>query len=120
MKSKFADIYATYVGIRLAGLFMPATVLAKINDLVSESGTLAFSNMPGILTPIQFGDQKCHKMVNAFNSAGKIALTIAFISYCGGIRSSITADKCVMENPDVLVKHLEQAIDELCAMSKTK
>jgi hypothetical protein len=99
MKSKFAEIYATYVGIRMLGLVAPASLIAKLNDVASIAPTLAFSNMPGILTPINFGDQKCHKMVNSFNSAGRVALTVAFISYCGNIRSSITADTCVMDNP---------------------
>jgi hypothetical protein len=56
MKSKFAEIYATYVGVRLMGLLVPANVLAKLNDMASITPTLAFSNMPGILTPINFGD----------------------------------------------------------------
>ena len=120
MKSKFAEIYATYVGIRMLGLFAPASFLAKLNDMASIAPTLAFSNMPGILTPINFGDQKCHKMVNSFNSAGRVALTIAFISYCGSIRSSICADTCVMDNPSVLAKELETALDELVAMAHKK
>jgi len=56
MKSKFAEIYATYVGILMMGNIAPASLIAKLNDMVSMSPTLAFSNMPGILTPIHFGD----------------------------------------------------------------
>jgi hypothetical protein len=59
-------------------------------------------------------------MVNTFNSAGRVALTVAFISYCGSIRSSICADTCVMDNPSVLVDYLETALNELIAMADKK
>ena len=49
-------------------------------------------------------------MVNCFNSASKMSLTIAFISYAGGFRSSVTTDTGVMKDPNVIIDPLEEAI----------
>lgn len=82
----------------------------KVVDFATISGTLAFSNMPGMLKRMSHCGSEIISMVNCFNSASKMSLTIAFISYAGGFRSSVTTDTGVMKDPNVIIDLLEEAI----------
>ena len=96
---------------------LPTCLMREMAKVTSLPNTIAFSNTPGTLRSIHHKGTSALSMVNCFNSASKSSLTIAFISYVGRIRSSVTCDSGTMqEDPKVLIELLETAIEELLAL----
>lgn len=92
------------------GSLLPGFVLLKISQMGTIKATMAFSNTPGILDRIQYKECETLSMANGINCTSKLALSINFISYSGLIRSSITADSCVMKDVKPVMRIVETAI----------
>jgi hypothetical protein len=111
------DVYAAYIVCIVAGSLLPIFIMKLAMNEATRPATLAFSNTPGALRPIKSKDSECLSMINSFNSASKCSITIGFISYAGGIHSSVSADTGVMKNPKVLLEGLESAIEDLLKLA---
>ena len=94
----------------ICGALLPGFVLLKMSQMGTIHTTMAFSNTPGILKPINYRECETLSMANGINCVSKLALTINFISYAGLIRSSICTDTCVMKDPKPAMLIVEEAI----------
>ena len=54
MKREFTFTYASYVCCMCVGYFLPAFFAKILGDAMTKPMTLAFSNIPGILRPMQY------------------------------------------------------------------
>ena len=104
------DVYASYIMNLICGSLLPIFVMKFAMNQATLPATLAFSNTPGALRPIESKGSDMLSMINSFNSASKCSITIGFISYAGGIHSSVSADTAVLKNPRDLLDGLEKAI----------
>lgn len=61
--------------------------------------TLAFSNTPGILKPLESEGKKSRIMTNYLIPAGYTGLAIGAISYVDYFKISCVSDEAILKNP---------------------
>ena len=96
LKSQFAITYCMYVLGIVTGMLLPGFVCSLIADKASLPYTLAFSNTPGILKPVSFGNVPSLGFHSYVIPGGRIGICISVISYGGGFRLAMTADSSIM------------------------
>lgn len=99
MKKSFAKIYTIYFVSLVIGHFVPTFFLKLMGEKMTKPFTLAFSNTPGVLRPINYKEVKTLGMMTSFICAGRVAISIAILSYAENIQFSVTCDTCVKEDP---------------------
>ena len=62
MRNSFGDVYATYAATFYIGMFAPYKVMEMFSEYSTRPFTLAFSNLPGLLKPINIDGRKSIKM----------------------------------------------------------
>ena len=61
--------------------------------------TLAFSNVPGLLRPLESHGKKSIMMCNYLIPAGLTGLAIGALSYVDFMKITVTADEAIMTDP---------------------
>jgi hypothetical protein len=82
MKKGFGEVYATYALSYYSAIFSPHWLTNMVSTFSTTPFTLAFSNIPGLLSPITINGQKSIKMQPYIQSAGKLGLAFSCLSYC--------------------------------------
>ncbi len=85
MKKSFAKIYTIYFFSLVAGCFVPTFFLKMMGSKMTKPFTMAFSNTPGVLKPINYKSVKTIGMISSFICAGRLAISVAILSYAENI-----------------------------------
>lgn len=88
-------------------MFSPTFVSKQFFTMGSKPFTIAFSNLPGLLSSITFGGKKTIKSYGYFIPAGKCGLAVSCLSYASFIKLTCTVDTAVMQNPRELMDLIE-------------
>ena len=120
MKKAFAKIYTIYFFSRVVAHFVPTFFLKLMGEKMTKPFTMAFSNVPGILSKIRYKTNETTGMVSSFICAGRIAIAVAILSYAETVQFSVTIDTSVQQDPKEIRTRIEAAIDELLLMAKQK
>lgn len=70
--------------------------------------TLAFSNVPGLLKPLEADGKKSIMMCNYVIPSGHTGLAIGAISYADYFKITIVADSAIMTDPQTLLDLIEK------------
>ena len=120
MKRSFAKIYAVYLLGLITSRFTPMWLMKLTGDKITKPFTMAFSNTPGVLRRINYKDSVTLGSFSSFICGGRVAISIAIISYAENIKFSVTADTSVSVDPKELRDKLQQSIDEMLALARQK
>jgi NRPS condensation-like uncharacterized protein len=96
LKSQFAITYCMYVLALVTSKLLPDFVCRLIADKGSLPYTMAFSNTPGLLKPVSFGDVPSLGFHSYVVPSGRIGICLAVITYADGFRLTLTADSGIM------------------------
>ena len=91
-------------------MFAPYILLNWIYMKSSEPYSLAFSNVPGLLKPIEFQGRKSRKMQLYFIPAGYTGVALSCISYVDYFKITLTVDDSIMKDPHFLLDLIENNI----------
>ena len=98
MRNQFIDIYASYALSYYVGMFSPY-FLHNVIARMALPYTVAFSNIPGLIKPIENQGRKSIKMQTYFVPLGPIGLSFTCVSYCDYFKVLCTVDEAVMKEP---------------------
>ena len=113
------DVYATYISTFVLSMFLPYAVLNWFQSVSTRPFTLAFSNMPGLLRPLQFDGRKSIKMQNYIIPAGLTGIGLSCLSYSEWFKVGCVVDEAVMTDPQTLVDMLEENLKECIRLANT-
>lgn len=99
IRDHFIDIYGTYAMTYYFTMFAPYFVLDYFLMKSTAPYTLAFSNTPGLLKPIQLEQGISHKMHFYFIPSGLAGMGLACISYVNFFKFTLTTDDSIMKEP---------------------
>jgi WS/DGAT C-terminal domain len=85
----------------------------------SEPYSLAFSNVPGLLKPIEVQGKKSRKLQLYFIPAGYTGVALSCISYVDYFKITLTVDDSIMKDPQVLLDLIESSIRECYVTDET-
>lgn len=96
MKSDFAVTYCMYLFARITGKLLPHAVNNFIQNEGSKSYTIGFSNSPGFLKEMKFGDVPCKRMFGQVIPGGCLGVLLLVQSYNDHFTVTLTADSGIM------------------------
>ena len=99
LRNKFGEIYATYAMTYYMVKLVPYFLLNWFTSFSTMPYTLAFSNTPGLLRPLQFHGKKSIKMQNYIIPAGYTGIGVSCLSYVDTIKIGIVTDESIMKDP---------------------
>lgn len=108
LRTSFGEVYATYAGSFYSTMFSPHKLIDFFILKATLPYTLAFSNTPGPIKPITDGDSQSRKMVTYIIPSGFTGIGIACLTYLDNFRITITADDCIMKDPQTLLDLIEK------------
>ena len=114
------DVYATYISTFILSMFLPYEVLNWFQSISTRPFTLAFSNTPGLLRPLQFDGRKSIKMQTYIIPAGLTGICLSCISYSEWFKIGCVVDEAVMTDPQTLVDMLEENLKECIRLGFTE
>jgi len=120
IRYSYPDIYATYILFWLTATLVPSFIHLPVAVYFSKPFTLAFSNVPGSLKPMQFGKTKLLSHTPMMLSLGHIAVSISMMTYVDTLRFTMSTDTCVTKNPGELVAAIQEAVFKLLDLSEQK
>ena len=91
-------------------MFAPYVLLNWFYMKSSEPYSLAFSNVPGLLKPIEFQGRKSRKMQLYFIPAGYTGVALSCISYVDFFKITLTVDDSIMKDPKILLDFIDNNI----------
>ena len=100
-------------------MFLPYAVLNWFQSVSTRPFTLAFSNMPGLLRPLQFDGRKSIKMQNYIIPAGLTGIGLSCLSYSEWFKVGCVVDEALMTDPQTLVDMLEENLKECIRLANT-
>lgn len=120
LKKSFGVIYFMYFFADFTALLVSDFVKRIIADDLTRPFTLAFSNTPGLLRPIQVRETKVNSMATIVAPQGRVGLCIAIISYFEDIRVTGLADSSVLSKQELrkLVNYINEAIQRYIEIGK--
>jgi len=90
-------------------MFAPYVLQERLMEMQTMPFTMAFSNTPGLLKPLDLGEgRKSHMMQPYIVSAGKCGLSVSILSYVNYLNICVQADEAVMKDP----RHLAELIEK--------
>ena len=98
LRHQFVDTYAAYALSYYMCMFMPYSILNYMSQ-GSLPYTLVFSNVPGLIKPIENHGKKSIKMQSYFVPLGPTGLAFSCISYVEYLKICCTVDEAVMKEP---------------------
>lgn len=104
-----------YVFAICTSLLLPRKVNRYLTNMMSMPFTLAFSNTPGILRPLEVGECRLVEVTNAVVPGGRIGICITCLSFAGNMRITCLSDTGILDQTGVekLVQYMEEAIVQL-------
>jgi hypothetical protein len=96
MKKTMPQIYFMYLLGVITALLTPDFINKPIMNYLTQPFTLAFSNTPGLLKPMQFINTTVTGMLTAVVPSGKVGICISVISFHDGIRVTCLSDSSLM------------------------
>ena len=112
MRNSLVDVYATYAATFFLSMFTPYIVLNWFQDFSTKPYTMAFSNTPGLLKPLEFDGRKSIKMQNYVVPAGLTGIGLSCLSYADWFKVGCVVDDAVMKDPQTLVDMIEANMRE--------
>lgn len=91
-------------------MFTPYMVLNWFLMKSTEAYTMAFSNTPGMLKPIEFEGRKSKLMSYYFTPTGHTGIGMSCLSYVDYFKITLTSDDTIMSDPEVLLGLVEKNI----------
>ena len=92
MKKTFPQIYFLFIVSKYSSYFLPNFLLNITSENLTKQFTLAFSNTPGMLQPIEVKNTKSTSMATAVIPAGKCGICVSIISFYKDVRVTVLAD----------------------------
>jgi hypothetical protein len=86
-----------YVFAIATSYLLPRSINKYLTNLLSKPYTLAFSNTPGILSPIEIQKSKIMEIETAVIPGGRLGICISCITYSGSLRISGLSDTGVLD-----------------------
>jgi len=106
------EAVVVYGILRLLGVTTAALEMTIVN-LLGRNSTAVMTNVPGPRTHLYLCGSRIEDMIFWVPQSGRLALGVSILSYAGGIRIGVAADREVIPEPDDLVRGFQQAIDEM-------
>ncbi|GIY53609.1 WS_DGAT_C domain-containing protein [Caerostris darwini] len=98
--------------------------IAKTEQLtivtVARQATVVLANVPGPEEVLTLGSQKLKKILFWMSPSPEIPVVFSVISYAGALQLSVSADKMVVSEPQLLVKYFHQEIKTLTHLLKRR
>jgi WS/DGAT/MGAT family acyltransferase len=104
--------------LRLLGLTSAAIEMAVVN-ILGRNSTAVMTNVPGPREPIYLCGSRVDDLIFWVPQSGRLALGVSILSYAGGIRIGVAADREVIPEPGALVAAVQTAFEELAADAGT-
>jgi len=98
---------------------VPSGVGALAFGGVGASADLSASNVPGIPYPMYLAGARIDRMF-AFGPLPGVAVMAGLISHVGTCCIGINCDGAVFEDPDLLMSCLQEGLDEVLALARTR
>jgi diacylglycerol O-acyltransferase / wax synthase len=98
---------------------LPSGVAALAFGGVGASADLSASNVPGIPYPLYLAGARIDRMF-AFGPLPGVAVMAGLISHVGTCCIGINCDGAVFEDPDLLMSCLQEGLDEVLALARTR
>lgn len=116
LKSEAAYVYSSFFLTYLTTIFAPRFIPRVVLHDASMKFTLAFSNTPGPVKPWYFINklgEKCYaKWCNVCVCiAGRVGLSVCFISYGESLRIAITGDDAVCQDNQLIMDLIEDNLN---------
>lgn len=112
LRNSLGDVYATYAATYYLTMFMPYALMNWFQDLSTLPYTLAFSNTPGLLRPLEFDGRKSIKMQNYIIPGGATGIGLSCLSYADYFKIGLVVDEAIMKEPHEIVKRIEENLRE--------
>jgi hypothetical protein len=100
--------------LRLLGLTSGAVEMAVVN-ILGRNSTAVMTNVPGPREPLYLCGSRVDDLIFWVPQSGRLALGVSILSYAGGIRIGVAADREVIPEPGALVAAVQTAFHELAA-----
>ncbi|CDW71676.1 ws dgat mgat [Stylonychia lemnae] len=118
LRSAFGEVYATYFMTKFATKYFPYFFSQWYVNFSSMAFTMALSNTPGILKPLELSGSKQIYGQSYIQTAGHCGLTFCILSYVDKIRMTVNVDESIMQEPEVLKDLVEKYLDQCIEMTK--
>jgi WS/DGAT/MGAT family acyltransferase len=106
------EAVVVYGILRLLGVTTAALEMTIVN-LLGRNSTAVMTNVPGPRTHLYLCGKRIEDMIFWVPQSGRLALGVSILSYAGGIRIGVAADREVIPEPGDLVRGFQEAIDEM-------
>jgi len=98
--------------LRLLGVTTAALEMTIVN-LLGRNSTAVMTNVPGPRSYLYLCGSRIDDMIFWVPQSGRLALGVSILSYAGGIRIGVAADREVIPEPEALVLGFHEAIEEM-------
>ncbi|KAG8194252.1 hypothetical protein JTE90_024581 [Oedothorax gibbosus] len=92
---------------------LPERLAHWIINTVLTKATVVLSNVPGPEEPLSIGCRRLKRIVFWMSPRPEIPVVFSVISYAGGVQLSVSADKGVVAQPDMLIREFELELNRL-------
>jgi len=117
LRSAFGEVYTTYSLTKFATKYFPYFFSQWYVNFSSMAFTLALSNTPGILKPLELNGAKQIQGQSYIQTSGRCGLTFCVLSYVDKFRLTVNVDDSIMREPEVLVGLFEKYLDQSMTMT---
>ena len=93
--------------------FLPQAVSHWVIDFLANKCTCVLTNVPGPPEPIYQAGSQVREMVFWVPQRARIGLGISILSYRGGVRIGVIADRAVLEEPMAFIEAFQDEFAEL-------
>jgi len=87
-----------YVLSFCSSLLFPNRVNRYLTNTMSLPFTLAFSNTPGILQPLEIGECRLEEVTNAVVPGGRIGICVTCLSFAGSMKITCLSDTALLNS----------------------
>ncbi|MDH4352265.1 MAG: WS/DGAT domain-containing protein, partial [Gemmatimonadota bacterium] len=106
------EAVVNYGILKLLGATSAAVEMLVVN-LLGRNSTAVMTNVPGPREPLYLCGSRVDDLIFWVPQSGRLALGVSILSYAGGIRIGVAADRGVIPDPDALVAAFQWAFAEL-------
>jgi WS/DGAT/MGAT family acyltransferase len=106
------EAVVVYGILRLLGVTTAALEMTIVN-LLGRNSTAVMTNVPGPRSHLYLCGSRIEDMIFWVPQSGRLALGVSILSYAGGIRIGVAADREVIPEPDDLVRGFQAAMEEM-------
>jgi diacylglycerol O-acyltransferase / wax synthase len=106
------EAVVVYGILRLLGVTTAALEMTIVN-LLGRNSTAVMTNVPGPRTHLYLCGSRIEDMIFWVPQSGRLALGVSILSYAGGIRIGVAADREVIPAPEDLVRGFQEAMEEM-------